>query len=268
MNGNVPAAKYSSCAVNKRQRRTIKPAAIRRTTCQSSSKIEGECLSPSSQAPSDQAAPSCDATQTADPTNPVVEMDVNEPIPVGTDSYDEFNVVRPERKRKWRPPKECKFLQNSTLLSVCLLISFLETEDWTFSLVIPLMLLAVNFFTGGLSIKIGEDYTLLPTESKAKCVQCDFTTKKPDHMENHINDVHKETTPYMCTQCGDRFSGKQQLDRHIKCQHKTRSAEEIRKQKERDREKRLCNCCGKLLQKSVVLKHERRAASFDPFEFD
>jgi hypothetical protein len=117
----------------------------------------------------------------------------------------------------------------------------------------------------GLTVKKGQDYTVLPTGEK-KCSLCEMTAKEISTIEKHVNEVHRKISPYVCEHCGRTFPAKRAMDKHIAHVHDGKVRETSNKERQRIREWRtervLCNCCGKMLARSAVIQHKRKAVSF------
>ena len=127
-----------------------------------------------------------------------------------------------------------------------------------------LCLLSVKSKWSGLTIKRDEDYTVLPSREK-KCILCELTAKDISTIEKHVNEVHKNIFPYICEHCGLTFSAKKKMEKHIAKVHlgRVREISEDSRQRVREwqSERVLCNCCGKMLVKSAVKEHKRKAVS-------
>jgi hypothetical protein len=98
------------------------------------------------------------------------------------------------------------------------------------------------------------DFVLLA--DRARCALCDYTCVAPNTMERHVNKVHKKVSPYVCENCGRRFHSKTGLGYHVQIEHEGKKKPARRlTEEEKLGQKRVCNCCGKLMNIGNLRKH-------------
>jgi len=58
------------------------------------------------------------------------------------------------------------------------------------------------------------DQSLQASEKVYKCDQCEYTSKKQEHLKRHKTSVHLIERNFICDTCGRRFKRKDILDQH------------------------------------------------------